>query len=112
MDDNNVPPFMVLDGGKRGAIVAEKFFFERDCVLTVAGKYSKKYWVNLESEGADAFKLTIAAKDGASVDDGFLRNVMNDLIDFQIRLDLLKKFGGLRQTIVNFAFLPVEPTNV
>lgn len=56
--------------------------------------------------------MKVAAKDEVIIDEKMLKNMMNDLIDFQIRLDLLKEFGDLRKTIVNYAFSPVESKNV
>jgi hypothetical protein len=37
---------------------------------------------------------------------------MNALIDQQIRLDLIKEFGAVRKTIVNYAFSSMEKKNV
>ena len=105
-------PFTIEDGGKVGRIKAPKAFFERNCVLTVAGKYSSACWLTLDSVDELTFEMKVAAKDEVIIDEKMLKNMMNDLIDFQIRLDLLKEFGDLRKTIVNYAFSPVESKNV
>jgi hypothetical protein len=43
MEDIHPSPFSIKDERKRGIIHADKNFFERDCVLTVAAQYTDKY---------------------------------------------------------------------
>jgi His-Xaa-Ser system protein HxsD len=112
MNNEEIKPFLVKDNGQLGLIKARKEFFERNCVLTVAGKYIKICWINLDSVDDQTFQLTITPKDGTIINENLLKDIMNDLIDFQIRIDLMKEFGDLRKTIVNYAFSPVDSNNV
>ena len=41
-----------------------------------------------------------------------LKEIMNGLIDHQVRLDLVKEFGGIRKTIVDYAFSSLEKDDV
>ena len=104
--------FIISDDGKVGRIKASKVFFERNSVLTVAGKYSNVCWLTLDSVDDKTFEMKAASKGEIVIDKMLLQKMMNDLIDFQIRMDLLKEFGDLRKTIVNYAFSPVEGKNV
>lgn len=43
-----------------------------------------------------------------TLDDSFCEKFKNEVYDQQIRLDLQKEFGALRDTIVKYAFFPAE----
>jgi len=112
MDDQPTPPFSIIDDGKKGVIIASKDFFERDCVLTVANSYTGNYWVSVQPIAERNVEITVSAKNGRLIDDVFLKGMMNDLIDHQIRLDLVKEFGEIRKTIVDYAFSSLEKDDV
>jgi His-Xaa-Ser system protein HxsD len=50
------------------------------------------------------------AKEEQSVEEipRLLREYCNEVLDQQVRLDLEKRYGSLRDTIFNFAFCPIE----
>lgn len=101
-------PYRLEEDGRRGVIHAEKFYFERDCVLYVAGRYTSAYFVAISPLSDNAVEIVITAKDKCSIPEDLPRRFLNDCIDQQIRLDLQKEFGELRQRIVDYAFSPVE----
>ena len=92
----------------KGTILASKKFFERDSVLTVSGKYSEQYFVSVQPVGEFDVEITISAKAHSSLSEDLLKQFMNDLIDQQIRIDLQKEFGQLRNIIIEYAFSPVS----
>lgn len=100
--------YKLEEGGRRGVIHAEKIYFERDCVLNVAGQYTPNFFVAISPLPDNAVEIVITAKDKELISEDLLRQFLNDCIDQQIRLDLQKEFGELRQTIVTYAFSPVE----
>ena len=112
MEDIHPSPFAIKDEGKRGIIHADKNFFERDCVLTVAAQYTDKYFVSIQPIGDRTVELAVSAKEDVKITENFLKEIMNALIDQQIRLDLIKEFGAVRKTIVNYAFSSMEKKNV
>ena len=112
MEGKHPSPFSVNEEGKLGTILAEKVYFERDCVLNVAAQYTGEYFLSIQPVGDTMVELTISAKNGAMITENFLKEIMNALIDQQIRLDLIKEFGGIRKTIVDYAFSSVEKKNV
>lgn len=101
-------PYRLEEDGRRGLIRAEKLYFERDCVLYVAGKYLPTCFVTISPLSDNAVEIVITAKDKSPIPEELLRQFLNECIDQQIRLDLQKEFGKLRQTIVTYAFSPVE----
>ena len=55
-----------------------------------------------------AFIVTLCGKREEPMQENILRSFMNDLIDYQVRLDLQKEFGDLRKRIIEYAFSPVK----
>ena len=100
--------YRLEEDGRRGIIRAEKIYFERDCVLYVAGRYTPNFFVAISPLPDNAVEIVITAKDKDTIPKDLLRQFLNDCIDQQIRLDLQKEFGELRQAIVTYAFSPVE----
>ena len=101
-------PFQLGEDGMKGTILASEKFFERDSVLTVSGKYSEQYFVSVQPVGEFDVEITISAKAHSSLSEDLLKQFMNDLIDQQIRIDLQKEFGQLRNIIIEYAFSPVS----
>lgn len=107
-----VLPFRITDGGKRGIIIAEKEYFERDCILRVVSEYTHEYFISFYPNSEYLIEISITAKDNGDIDEVLLKEFFNNCIDMQIRIDLEKEFGKLRQRIVDYAFLSVEKTHV
>lgn len=101
-------PFKITDCGKHGLITAEKEFFERDCILRVVSEYTHKYFISFYPDSEYSIRIDIAAKDNSDIDEILLKEFFNKCIDTQIKIDLQKEFGDLRQRIVDYAFLAVE----
>lgn len=93
---------------ERGVLYISKSYFEKDCLLHVAGMYTNKYFVSILPYGDSEVEIAISHKNKNDITDKTLKQFMNDLIDQQIRLDLQKKFGDIRKTIVMYAFSPAE----
>ena len=105
-------PFIITDDGKRGTITAEKEYFERDCILRVVSEYTHEYFISFYPNSEYSIEINITAKDNSDIDEILLKEFFNNCIDMQIRIDLQKEFGELRQRIVDYAFLSVEKTRV
>lgn len=104
-------PFKIVDNDKRGVLLMKKEFFERECILQVSSEYSSSYFVSFYPISHDSLEITIKSKDNTAIDETLLRSFFNDCIDQQIRIDLQKEFGELRNKIVEYAFFPVEKTH-
>lgn len=101
-------PFKIVDRGIIGEIVVEKEYFERDCILNVVSKYVKKYNISFFPIDEKKVNIVVKSKNGSNVDELALQNFFNDCIDEQVRLDLQKEFGALRDKIVEYAFSSAE----
>jgi len=88
--------------------LASKTFFTREAVLLVADDYAQKYFVSVFPSDENTVQITLRPKDALSLSEEVLREVMNHLIDCQVKIDLQKEFGDIRKKIVEYAFAPVE----
>ncbi len=82
--------------------------FDRDCILYVADTYIHSYFIHISPSPENGAEITLIARDHGSIPEDLPLQFFNDCIDQQIRLMLQKEFGELRQTIVDYAFRPVE----
>jgi His-Xaa-Ser system protein HxsD len=94
-----------LDSGK---IILSKEFFEREPVLETASRFTEKYYVGIQPHGEDSFEVSMRSKDGDSYASSAIKSFCNELIEQQVRHDLQKRFGKLREMIVAQAFSPLE----
>lgn len=87
-----------------------KTIYEKDAVLSAAYSFSDKFGIRIESESGDFFNLIIEPLEHQKETN--IKEVEhkfnNELIDQQLRLDLEKRFGSLRELIVKHAFSPLE----
>lgn len=96
------------NNNKIGIITVPKEFFEREAVFAVANDLLSEFFVNVMPIGENLVSLKIESKQGSDLDDKCLKNIINSLIDYQIRRDLQKEFGELRNKIVEHAFSSVS----
>lgn len=84
-----------------------KAIFQREAIIAACYNYSHQYQVKIEP-GADANAVIfLRSLDLKSIPDELPQKIYSDLIDHQLRLDLQKQYGRLRELIVQHAFQPV-----
>lgn len=104
--------FEIANDGSKAVIILNKEFFEKECVLFICSKHADRFFLNVwPDDTLNAVRITLMHKDGAPIAETEMRQFMNECIDQQVRLDLQKEFGRLRQTIVDYAFRPLEKSN-
>lgn len=101
-------PFSLNESKTTGTIIASKKFFEEAAVLAAFGKYTPSYYISVQPENDSDVKITIEDKKGKELQLETLKDMMNELIDQQIRVDLDRRFADIRKTIVKHAFEPAE----
>lgn len=102
------PPFSLSDNSMQGTIIASKVSFEEEAVRTALGKYTPHYYISFMPCNESDLEITISCKKSNPLHINLLKEIMNELLDQQIRLDLQHKFGHLRESIVKHAFEPVR----
>jgi len=102
--------FFITDSGEKLLVKLSKQFYEKPAVMAAAYKFTHKCTVLIEPLDEGYVGVWFQAKNNESPDmlPGLINDFCNELIDQQVRLDLDKRYGGLRDTIFEHAFLPTE----
>ncbi|MBD5326754.1 MAG: His-Xaa-Ser system protein HxsD [Bacteroides sp.] len=90
----------------RASLSLSKTLYSAEAIHASAYKYSGEYFVYL-SEREDRYEILFERKNEESIDDVTIKNICNDLIDQQIRVETENRFGHIRNLIVEEAFKPV-----
>ncbi len=101
-------PFSINESSTVGIITVSKEFFEEKAVLAAFVKYTPSFYISIEPSPELSVKITIERKDSNTIEIQTLKEMMNELIDQQVREELDKKFNEIKKTIVKHAFEPVE----
>ena len=98
-------PFSISDDKKTVFVIAQKEYFEQECVMRSIGLYVDSFFINFYPHDEFSIKIEINNKNKEEITTDFLKGFMNNLIDTQIRLDVEKEFSAIRDKIVSQAFL-------
>lgn len=96
------------EGGKVLLKLSKKFY-EKSAVMNAGYKFTHKCFILIEPLEEGYVGVWFKAKDGQDLEKIFdiLNDFCNEVLDQQVRLDLEKQYGILRDTIVNHAFQPL-----
>ena len=85
-------------------------FYEKSAVLNAAYKFADKCFIRIEPLEEGYVGILFKAKEGQNPQmvQNILDDFCNEALDQQVRLDLEKRYGGLRESIIKHAFLPIE----
>jgi His-Xaa-Ser system protein HxsD len=101
-----------IDGGKL-LLKLSKQSYENSAVMNAAYKFTHKCSILIEPLEEGYVGVWFKAKDGQ--DPGMMSDLLhdfcNEVLDQQVRLDLEKRYGSLRDAIVNHAFQPLSDIN-
>lgn len=84
-----------------------KAIYETEAIRQTAYKYSGEYFI-LAQENNDSIDVTFESKTDSTISESQLKEICNDFIDQQIRIDTEKQFGHIRDLIVEEAFKPIN----
>ncbi len=97
-------------------ISLRKEFYEKSAVLAAAHKMSGRFAVVIESIDDKTVGIILKPKAGSSVSDEEIKEAAadfcNEALDQQVRIDIEKRYGALRELIVKQAFSPVSLTEL
>lgn len=91
----------------KAMVSLSKSLYSKEALQATAYKYSGDYYIHLSDNG-EAFDVLFENKKEIAVDDTTIKEICNDFIDQQIRIDTEKQFGHIRDLIVEEAFKPVN----
>lgn len=85
--------------------------YEREAVFAAAHRLNEIFYVKVEPQGEDSFAVLLQCREASQngIDPEKAANeLVNDILEEQVRLDLVKRTGALREIIYRHAFLPLE----
>lgn len=86
--------------------------YELEAIRAAAFKFSDRYFALIKPFDAHEVILILDPKPSSNPDiENDLKLLCNETLDQQIRLDLEKRYGNIRELIVKQAFLPIEDIN-
>jgi His-Xaa-Ser system protein HxsD len=84
--------------------------YEREAILAAAERLNESFYIKVEACGEKSHAVLIRCKDERNACDIEKRALefVNDALEEQVRLDLMRRTGALREIIYRHAFLPLE----
>jgi His-Xaa-Ser system protein HxsD len=89
-------------------ILLDRNLFEREAILATASRFTNQYYIGVDFFNEYSIKVSIQPKDNIATESNIAKIFYNELIEQQVKCDLQKKFGKLREMIVEQAFYPLE----
>jgi His-Xaa-Ser system protein HxsD len=91
-------------------IVLSKRLYQKEAVIATTYIFTREFRTRIEPEQTDKIKVTLKpiAQEKSVDPEQTLTRFMNEIVDQQLRLDLDKSYGNLRELIVKKAFFPVD----
>ena len=84
-----------------------KSIYEAEALRQSAYKFSGEYHVIIQENGSN-YDVVFESIKRETITDNQVKEICNDFIDQQIRIDTEKQFGHIRDMIVEEAFKPVN----
>ena len=87
----------------------KKKFYEKDAVMMAADEFTEKCYIKIDSLENSYVGVWFKLRYEINPDEvkKLLGEFCNEALDIQIRLDLEKRFGNLREVIYEHAFSPL-----
>lgn len=91
-------------------VTLSKEIYEKDAVMAAAYKLMDNYAILIEPVSETEVGVIIEAKDKNQIEnlEQTAMRFCNEVLDQQIRLDLEKRYGRIREMIVQHAFSPIK----
>ncbi len=84
-------------------------FYDKDVVVATIYKFSHLFYIHqqIDTNNPNITNLVFESKEGNAVAPNVPKQFCNDLIDQQLRYNVNKQFGHIRDMIVEEAFKPI-----
>ena len=101
--------FTKLDGG-RLLLTLGKEIYQKEAIMAAAYKITDSCTVLIRPSGEGEVEVILEPKAEQTIQDleKIASEFCNDVLDQQIRLDLEKRYGRIRELIVKHAFSPIK----
>lgn len=99
-------PISQTEGGI-ALVSLPKSIYEAEAIRQTAYKFSGEFNIIVQDNG-DVLNVTFENKSDNPITDRQVKDICNDFIDQQVRIDTEKRFGHIRDLIVEEAFNPIN----
>jgi His-Xaa-Ser system protein HxsD len=83
--------------------------YDREAVFAAAQRLNDRFYIKIEPHNEASYAVLLESKEEACADAvKAAHELLNDIIEEQVRIDLMKRTGALREIIYRHAFLPLE----
>ena len=89
------------------SVTLPKSIYEAEAIRQTMYKFSGEYHIIAKDNG-ESFDIIFESKSDKPVAETNIKDICNDFIDQQVRIDTEKQFGHIRDLIVEEAFKPVN----
>jgi len=89
-----------------------KEFFEKEPIMEAIHEYSNDFSITMEPTSEGFVAVTFIKKNTSNTDDEMVYNFSNRVIDYQIRKNLDKESGKIRDIIVEYAYSPLKKNSI
>jgi His-Xaa-Ser system protein HxsD len=99
--------------GNTVALVLHNEFYEKEAIRAASYKFTGKCTILIRPADDWEIEVVFEAIPGLNFDLGTVaREFCNEVLDQQVRLDLEKRYGRVRELIVRQAFAPIKDLKV
>lgn len=86
-----------------------KAFYEQEAVMQASYKFTNTCFIKIDALEEGYVGIWFKAKPEIAINPELLLcEYCNEVLDQQVRLDLEKRYGSIRETIYHFAFEPIK----
>jgi His-Xaa-Ser system protein HxsD len=98
---------------KEGGVIEihlSKLYYQKEAVFAAAHSVTDNYRAKIAPADQRNVKITLIPlrEETKASEDKVINDLMNRLIDEQVRMDLEKQYGKIRELIIEHAFSPIE----
>lgn len=98
-----------------GAVLTVKLskeFFEKEPIMQAIHEYTNDYTVSMHPLPENFVGVSFSKKDNIEFNEELVNLFSNRVIDYQIRRDILKDSGHIRDIIVEYAYSPIKKSQI
>ena len=85
-----------------------KELYQKEAILFAAHKFIDSCYIDIDTTSEKCINVSFHSKDKNPLLDNLALEFCNELLDQQVRLNVEKSYGNIRDLIVRQAFQPVE----
>lgn len=89
-------------------IVLSPDIYSREAVSAAAVRFNELFYVKIEHHDEKSYAVMLQSKNEKQDHIIAAHEFINDVNEEQVRIDLMKKTGSLREIIYRHAFMPIE----